>query len=507
MSKSFNRWLLAAALAVAYFATAKLGIELSVSKGVVTPVWIPTGLALAAVVVFGARAWPGIALGAFVANATSDISLWVAAMIAVGNTLEALVGAYLLRRVGFDRRLPQVRDVLWLVVIGAALCTTIAATNGTLALWLGNEIEAANVASRWSLWWFGDAMGSLLVAPLLLVIPDARSLVRDARTASEALVLTAGLIGAGLYVFVGGNWRYPYVLFPFLIWAALRFKQIGASLAIVVITAIGVIGTVDGSVPLGGASVTESVQILQALLAVVAVSVYVLAATLHERDEAREKLKILAGNLAEAQTLARLGSWEWDIANDRVEWSDEMFRIYGYEPGEFTVTFEKAMERVASEDRDRIQKNLDGAVRDGAGTVIEYRIERPDGPRTLRGKGVTEYGAEGKPVRMAGTVQDVTEQLELEQRMHLLRAAEERHAQALELNDTIVQGLAAAKAALDLDLPEKEREYIEATLVRARRIVGDLLGDGDRTPQPGAFVRAEAARVTRDPARATDTSE
>jgi PAS domain-containing protein len=287
-----------------------------------------------------------------------------------------------------------------------------------------------------------------------------------------------------------------------LIWAALRFKEVGAAAAIFLITAIGVIGTVKGSVPLGGASETESVQILQGLLAVVAISVYVLAATLHERDQAKERLRFVAANLAEAQALAHVGSWEWDIPNDNVEWSDEMYRIYGYQPGEFPVTFEKAMERVAPEDRERIRGNLEQAFEtDGVGALVDYRIEHPDGPRILRGKGFAEFGSDGKPVRMFGTVQDVTEQIEIERQMQRLHVAEARHAQALQLNDTIVQGLAAAKAALDLDLPDREREYIEATLVRARQMVGDLLGDGEAGPHPGTFVRDEPARVADETTR------
>src|SRR5688500_18882793 len=167
MNDTLKRLLAVVLLAGLYFATAKLGIELSVSQGVVTPVWIPTGLSLAALLIFGNRLWPGIALGAFAANATSDVALWVALLIAVGNTLEALVGASLLRRVRFDRRLGRGRDVMWLLLLGAGVSTMIAATNGTAVLWAGGEITGADVASRWSLWWFGDAMGALLVAPFL----------------------------------------------------------------------------------------------------------------------------------------------------------------------------------------------------------------------------------------------------------------------------------------------------------------------------------------------------
>src|SRR5919108_4175908 len=158
-----------ATLAALYFVTAKLGIGLEVSHGVVTPLWAPTGISLAALLLFGYRMWPGVALGAVAANATSDLSLATALLIGTGNTLEALFGAYLLRRVRFHSALQRVQDVLALVMLGALVSTTISATIGTTSLWLTGEIGWYTLRSDWVLWWFGDAMGDLLVAPLLLV--------------------------------------------------------------------------------------------------------------------------------------------------------------------------------------------------------------------------------------------------------------------------------------------------------------------------------------------------
>ncbi len=110
---------LAAALFVGYVSSARLGLELSIAHGVITPVWAPTGLSLAALVLYGPRLWPAVALGAFVANATSGASVPEAFFISIGNTLEALVGSILLRRVGFRPALDRVRDVFALILFGA----------------------------------------------------------------------------------------------------------------------------------------------------------------------------------------------------------------------------------------------------------------------------------------------------------------------------------------------------------------------------------------------------
>src|SRR5687768_4952802 len=123
--RSPRHWLLFAGISGAYVASAKFGIGLSVAHGVITPVWAPSGIALASLLLFGRGLWPAVAVGACIANATSGAEPLLAAAIAVGNTLEAVVGATLLRRVGFRVTLDRVRDVLALVVFGGGVRTLI----------------------------------------------------------------------------------------------------------------------------------------------------------------------------------------------------------------------------------------------------------------------------------------------------------------------------------------------------------------------------------------------
>jgi PAS domain S-box-containing protein len=419
-------------LAALYFGSAKLGIELSVAQGVITPVWIPTGLSLAALLLFGYRLWPGVAIGALIANATSDLSFVLAAFIAVGNTLEAVVGTYLLKRVGFDNSLERVRDVLALVVFGAFVGTAVSATNGVATLWLGGELAGSDLDSSWLLWWFGDAIGALLVAPALLTWFSPRKSQASGRL-PEGVVLVAVVGVTSAIVFLGGSWKYPYILFPLLVWAAIRFKQVGATTSVLIVGIIGTIGTVEGAVPIGEVSRTQSVQILQALIAVVGIAIYIIAATIAERDYARGEMQRALDGLADAQGLAHVGSWEWDIPNDRVFWSDEMYRIYGYEPQEFDLTFEKAIERVVQEDRVRVADVVEEEFKTGHDHVnpeIQYRIRRSDGTeRMLLGKGRIKFSRDGKPLVMVGTVEDVTEsqkaQLELSEAYRRERDASE----------------------------------------------------------------------------------
>ena len=398
-----------AAVAGAYIGAGKLGIGLSVAHGVITPVWAPSGIALAALVILGPRAWPAIAVGAYVANVTSGAGAGIAAGIAVGNTLEPLVGAYLLRRVAFRPSLARVRDVLALVVLGSLVSTLASATNGVTILTLAHRGHGA-YGSDWLLWWFGDAVGILLVTPLLLVAFAYRRRRPSSARLVELIVLFPALAGTSAAVFLAGGWRYPYVIFPFLFWAALRFRQPGAAAASFVVGALGTWGTVAGDLPIASTSPTARVQILQALVGVVAVTLLLVGATLAESDESRRELQHVADRLAEAQELAHIGSWEWDVAADRVSWSDELYRIYGLEPQSVEVTYASFLERVHPADRALVDESVRAAAATGEPFGFEHRILLEDGrERVLQGHGRVVNDEAGRVVRMVGTGQDITD--------------------------------------------------------------------------------------------------
>jgi integral membrane sensor domain MASE1 len=154
--------LLVGLLAAIYVAAAKLGLSLAPMHKSVSLVWPPTGIALAALLLFGYRLWPGIALGAFLINASTGVGLAVAAGIAAGNTLEALAGTYLLRRLTrFRPSLERPHDVLGLVALAAGLSTTVSATIGVASLCLGDAAVWPISRTLWWQWWLGDAMGAL----------------------------------------------------------------------------------------------------------------------------------------------------------------------------------------------------------------------------------------------------------------------------------------------------------------------------------------------------------
>ena len=286
-----------ALLAAIYFGAAKFGLSLAVMQKNVSLVWPPTGIALAALLCFGYRLWPGVALGALLINASTGVSLVTAAGIATGNTLEALAAASLLGRVaGFTTSLDRLQDVLGLVALAAIPSTAISATIGVMSLCLGGEASWAVYPSLWWQWWLGDAMGALVVAPVLLTWSTPPRPRWHLRRAAEAGTLLAALIVTGQIIF--GGWftaastHYPltYAVFPFVIWAALRFGSRGAATATLVVSAAAVWGTERELGPFLGQTLTESLMLLQTFMSVVAVTALVLAAaiTQHRRAEAAQ---------------------------------------------------------------------------------------------------------------------------------------------------------------------------------------------------------------------------
>jgi PAS domain S-box-containing protein len=456
----------------AYVGAAKVGLDLDVAHGVITPVWAPSGIALAALLVLGLRYWPAVAVGAFVANVTSDSSAAVAAGIAIGNTLEPVVGAAFIRRVDFRPQLDRVRSVLALTVFGALLSTAIAATNGVTVLTIAGQ-RPDSYGDAWVLWWFGDAVGALMVAPLLLVASTWRPRRVTVTQALEAAVLLGALVGTSIVVFQAGAWRYPYLLFPLLLWAAIRFRSSGAATASFIVGAIGTWGAVAGDLPLGAESPTERVQIAQALFALIAVTLLVVGATIAEREAGNAELVRVATGLAEAQSLAHIGSWEWDIGSDVVTWSDELYRIYGLDPTE-GVDYARYLETIHPDDREFVQATVRRAREELRPYAFEHRVLRPDGSvRTVSGRGrVIVEGDE--PVKMVGTAQDVTEHRQADRlREDILSAVSHELRTPL----TAILGFAVTLEQRRDELARPELDRIVTELVQAARRLERLLVD------------------------------
>ena len=159
----------AVALAAVYVFAAKLGLLMDAVGGFATLIWPPTGIALVALLLWGPSLWPGVFVGALITNVWTGAPALVAGGIAVGNTAEALLGAWAVQRATGLREAPRrLPDVVALVGLAAIVSTAVSASIGTLSLWAGKIVSAAHVVETWRAWWLGDAAGDLIFAPLLL---------------------------------------------------------------------------------------------------------------------------------------------------------------------------------------------------------------------------------------------------------------------------------------------------------------------------------------------------
>jgi len=293
-------------LSAAYYVAARVGLSVATVERSVTLVWPPTGIALAALFLLGRRHWPAIMLGAFAVNAlTPGVPALAALGMAAGNTLEAVAGATVLHRVGVSRGLARVRDVLGLVVGAALLSTLVSATVGTASLWLGGVVAAPRLLTAWSQWWMGDMLGALVVAPPLLTWTTGTTWRVQRARAVEALAGLGATVAVAMLVFSGLPWlapindTLPYLVFPGLIWMALRFGPRGGAAAILGIAIPAVLETVAGRGPLVGGSATTGLVRLDLFLGAMAVTGLVLGAMAAERERAlslREEFIALASH-------------------------------------------------------------------------------------------------------------------------------------------------------------------------------------------------------------------
>jgi signal transduction histidine kinase len=295
-----------------YYGAGRAGLHLAYLHGTVTALWPPVGVGVAALVILGPGLWPGIVIGDLL---LADLSTpWgTIAGQTVGNTLEVVVAAVLFRRLTQRRiALERVWDVVALVVC-AALGTLISAVFGVVSLRLGDVITADEFGSVFRTWWLGDFSGALVVTPFILVWAARRSWRMPRMQLAEAVLLLTVLV---VLIEVPSQRDVPYIVFPVLIWAALRFGPVGAATALAITSCLTVWNTAHGSGPFVRTSLTHSVLATQLFVAVAALTSLILAALAAERTASERGQQALTDEQAALRRIATLVAGE--AASDRV---------------------------------------------------------------------------------------------------------------------------------------------------------------------------------------------
>ena len=406
-------------LTVVYFAAATLGLSLASMHKSVSLVWPPTGIALAALLLFGFRLWPGIALGAFFINASTGVGLAVAAGIAAGNTLEALFGAYLLRRfTRFRESLDRPQDILEFVVLAAALSTTVAATVGVTSLCLGGAAAWPVYGALWWQWWLGDAMGALVVAPVLLTWATHPGITWNSRRLGEAGALLVLLTSVTSIVF-GGSFGMvtsvpplAFAVFPLAIWAALRFGQREVATLILLVSAIATWNTARHIGPFTGKTLTESFLLLQIFMSVVAATALVLGAAIGGRRRVEAALQQSERRYRELFENATDMVYTADLDGRLRSLNRRGEEITGY-------TREEALEMnfiqlAAPAYADRARQTIARQAVEPAPIVSELEIVAKGGQRIPLEVSTRLITENGRPVGVQGIARDVTERRQAE---------------------------------------------------------------------------------------------
>ena len=284
-------------VALAYYAGARLGLGLSLVESNVTPLWPPTGVAVAAMLVLGRRMWPAVAVAAFAVNEPISETLLAAAVTAIGNTVAPYLAVVLLDRVGFRRQLERQRDALAIIFIGALAAMLVSATIGAGTLVLAGTIPLADLPTAWTVWWTGDAMGVLIVAPFLLSLPLSWELEpwppRRWLEAAAFLVATTALIGWA----VQSQLPLLFIVLPVVGWAAWRLQLRGAAPAALIASLVATWAAVRDGGPFEGLSVLEQMATLHSFNVCVALASFVFAALVSERRREARELELAAVEL------------------------------------------------------------------------------------------------------------------------------------------------------------------------------------------------------------------
>lgn len=423
-----------------YVLAGKLGLTLAFVHASATAVWPPTGIALAALLVIGYRAWPAILLGAFVVNVTTAGSVATSLAIAVGNTLEGLFGAALVNRFAGGRTVfERAPDIFRFVLLAAISSTAVSATIGVTTLALLGYADWTDYGRIWLTWWLGDAAGALIVTPALVLWSRDRVVRWSRRRGLEATLVLLSVGVAGLLVFGGGlfiaglpNYPIAFLSIPPLVWTAFRFGPREAATVILVLSSIATWGTVRGFGPFALGSQNESLLLLQAFMATIAGMTVPVAAVVSERRRFRAALQ--DSELAYRAMFESNPHPMWVVDRETFRFlavNDAAVAHYGYAREEFLAM--TVLDLRPPEDVLRVRETL-RALRQGHNIVGSARLLTKAGRLIHAEISAHPLDFGGRPSALV-LAYDVTERTEAELDRHrLLQRTEAARAEAEEAN-------------------------------------------------------------------------
>jgi len=448
---------------LAYFIAGKLGqATTNIRSSNLGPVWPAFGIAVAAFLAYGYRVWPGILASAFVIAAQGSVALPAAAGQAIGATVGAAGGSFLLRRDrGFDPSLVRLRDAVGLIVFGAFGGAILSSVIGTASLYATGIQPYSGLAAAWFIYWLGDSTGVLLVTPMVFTLPQLLR-IGSAISAWELVGLVA-LVGATCLLIFGDTLLVPirlhalaFAVVPFVMWGAIRFGVAGAALTVGEIAAIATLLTALGQGPFSANKPFTNAVLLDVLFIVLALSGLCLAAVISERERIEKEREELIRERATSETRRRLAAIV-DASEDAIlstdlngiiqSWNPAAQRIFGFtavealgQPARMFVPLDQQQEA------DRIDRRVIAGER-----LLQFETTRLTKAGTVLNVSLAASPLRNEAGRVIGTariLRDITEQKRAHEALSrvsgmLIAAQEEERARiARELHDDIGQRVA-----------------------------------------------------------------
>ncbi len=432
---SKNDLLPALGTVILYFLAVRLNLMLESAGHPVSLFWPASGIALVALLVYGKRLWPAVALGSLLGNLS--FGFVPSFEVSAGATLEAVVGAWYLRRFpGFSLSLKSVSDVfgLLLVATGSALVSALIGP-----FWLNSNaiVSLDEHPDVMLFWWMRDVLGMVLVAPLLLswLRHKPRYSLADLR---EEAAYFALLLLVCMLVF--GNFSIPvlknsvslFVLLTIIVWGGMRFNMRITTLGAAIVWCFSMLSVLHETGPFSPVS-ADTIREAWFFNLVLGLTGLVVAISKYQCKSINKSLQASQADLKRAQEIASIGSWQLDLDGNELRWSDETCRIFGLQP-DCSGDLESFLGCVHPDDHEFAKAAWDAALRNGSGE-IEHRMLVDGRLKWVKVKAVVDFDRNGHAASATGTVQDVTAMREIEARLRLSAKVFESSGEAVMITD------------------------------------------------------------------------
>lgn len=463
-SYAFRPLLAALLVFLGYYFGAKIGFALTFQPHPVSTLWPTNSILLAALLLSPVRRWWVVLLAAFPAHLLVQLNAGISASMLlcwfVSNCSEALIGAVCMRYL--TRGVPRFDSIrhVGVFIIAAFLGPLLSSFLDSAFVSL-NHFGNSDYWSVFRMRVFSNLLAALTLVPVIVSwYVEGIASIRKAPWLRylEAGALAICLLVVGIVVFgarATGFETTPALLYtplPLLLWAAIRFGPKGSSTAFLIVTLLAIWGAIHANGPFSTGSPEANAFAVQLFLILTSMPLLFLAAVIKERERAEDVARQNEDRLAMALEAAQMGTWEWQLSEDRGRWSDGTKRMFGLSATDLETNEEGFYEMLHPDDRAFIQQEVNRAVTEGSAYEAEFRVPQPDGSiRWVRGKGKVLLDDAGKPARMIGLNADITQWKQAEE---ALRESAERNRAILRAIPDLVFLLNRDGVYLDYHAPD-----------------------------------------------------